>query len=226
MNHKFLESFQSAFQHPATTDLDDFTEMGNKFRSEPKLEEKLCESCYLDCAPLLARDMSEVEVSNRMSTVGRPGHAQCLKALIKTKAVVLQKNLRKRWRQEALNAAAEEGDLHRVELLIETGADVNGTDFDTLSFNSPLKCAAAYGQKETVEFLIKKGADVNGNYDETLPALLVALLEGKYDCVEVLMKAGANVNIACPFGMTALMLAAESGKCLDMLLKPGADVNA
>ena len=58
----------------------------------------------------------------------------------------------------ALTLASKLGHHHSVELLIESGADVNHR---VLGRNTALMLASCYGSIESMEILIKAGADVN-----------------------------------------------------------------
>jgi len=60
----------------------------------------------------------------------------------------------------ALTAAVCEGNKEIVELLIESGAEVNA-QLQAGWYGSALAAAAARGDKEVVELLIKSGAAVN-----------------------------------------------------------------
>ena len=92
--------------------------------------------------------------------------------------------------------------------------------------------AALNGEKKCVTELIGAGADVNMVDDNNANALHYAAKEGEDECLKELLKVsdlkhtyinqsnGAN-------GLTALSLACRRGssKCVDLLLKAGADVN-
>ena len=59
---------------------------------------------------------------------------------------------------KTLKLAASRGNVARVKMLVEAGADVNKKDyFGTTS----LARAARAGHEECVEFLLRKGTDVN-----------------------------------------------------------------
>ena len=64
--------------------------------------------------------------------------------------------------QSPLHLAAIMGHVEVTELLIASGADLEGTD---KYGNTPLHYAAHHGRKETAKLLITKGADVNVKRD-------------------------------------------------------------
>lgn len=92
----------------------------------------------------------------------------------------------------ALVEASEKGCLEIVNLLIDTGIDVN---IETL-FGTPLGQASWQGHIDVVRRLIKAGADVNysANLSENKNALVLAVQGEHFDVVKVLIEAGANVN--------------------------------
>jgi len=126
-------------------------------------------------------------------------------------------------------------DIDVVELLIEHGADVNGSaeiDSQDLNGSTPLHIACNSGHTEAVELLIAKGADVNakrvakwGGQEET--PLYMAVRKGHKDIVELLIAAGANVDAAA-LGMTPLCVAARYKlvDIVELLIANGANVNA
>ena len=65
--------------------------------------------------------------------------------------------------QSPLHLAAIMGHVEVTELLIASGADLEGTD---KYGNTPLHYAAHHGRKETGKLLITKGADVNVKRDD------------------------------------------------------------
>ena len=74
-----------------------------------------------------------------------------------------------------------------------------------------------------VKILLKTGADV-----KSMAMPLFHAAEGKDNCLEMLIKAGGvDVNTCDTFGRTTLMVAAAGGyiKCVNLLIKNGADVN-
>ena len=98
----------------------------------------------------------------------------------------------------ALAAAAYDGDIDAVQLLLESGAVVNA-QLQCGLYGSALAAAASYdGRIEIVQLLLESGADVNaqlqcGQYGSALVAAVAApILDTKL--VQLLLKFGADVN--------------------------------
>ena len=98
----------------------------------------------------------------------------------------------------ALIHAAENGNDECVELLINSGAEVDKTD---TSARTPLMAAAENGHDRVVELLIKAEADVNDvqwdrdeRIDTGFTAVMFAEKNGHKGCVKLLVDAGAEVN--------------------------------
>ncbi|OZB59200.1 MAG: hypothetical protein B7X39_14125 [Lysobacterales bacterium 14-68-21] len=86
----------------------------------------------------------------------------------------------------ALYHAAREGHLDSLNLLIKAGADVDAGDF------SPLLIAIIYNNPDIIRSLAQQGADVN--YQDGAPLMKAALL-GHMDAVEILIEHGAEPTI-------------------------------
>ncbi len=117
--------------------------------------------------------------------------------------------------------AAQCEDAKWLELLLEAGANVNGS-FD--NFLSPSTCVAWHGRSKCLEVLLQHGADVNRNRRERKSALMFAAERGEIECVKLLLKAGADVNAKEHGVYTALWFASINGftHCAELLLKAGA----
>ncbi len=126
-----------------------------------------------------------------------------------------------------LYAAARDGDVEKVRLLLKAGADVNwaNQNGDTLLIE-----AAHNGHTECVRLLLAApGIDVNkANLCGETP-LICAVYKGHTECVRLLLAApGINVNKASSLKDTPLFAAASRGHtdCVRALLAvPGIDVN-
>ncbi len=120
-----------------------------------------------------------------------------------------------------------------VELLLDSGADIEATD----QYRGPtLVGAAAYAQTDVVLLLLKRGANINAKDKYGNTALISASCEcafatmnSTYDIVKVLLSKGADVNVHSNDGTTALMNAAGGAgdsAIVKLLLDHGADPRA
>ena len=142
-----------------------------------------------------------------------------------------------------LFSAAESGDLAKVKLLTEKGADVNavatgdverGAAFE-IEGGTVLMMASGLGHLDIVKFLVEKGADVNARATGDLEggtALMYASGLGQLDVVKFLVEKGADVNARTTGDVggsaTTLIIAAHGGHLdvMKFLIENGADVNA
>jgi hypothetical protein len=124
--------------------------------------------------------------------------------------------------------AAQRGDVEKVRLLLEKGANVNYKDTIVLG-HTPMTIAAAWGHTEVVKLLLDHGASVNQQNGDGVSALQCAASTSKSDMVKLLLDKGADVNHRDKVGRTPLFDAACS-KCPSenarLLLAKGADLNA
>ena len=126
---------------------------------------------------------------------------------------------------ESLIAAAKEGDLAGVRVMIEQGASPTGTN---QYGQTALMFASNEGHKDVAEFLIQQGADVNAVDGQGNSALMDAAGGGFFpDLIKLLYEKGAKVNAINKNGDTALIIAAGSGheETVKMLVKYKADIS-
>ena len=112
--------------------------------------------------------------------------------------------------RSALHYAANCGKLAIVEVLTQSGANVNAITKKRLT---PLMLASLYGHLNIVKFLVQKGANVNAQDIKGFTPLMVASILGHIDTIRFLIQKGANVN-ASPTdgsGFTALKIAKIKG---------------
>ena len=88
--------------------------------------------------------------------------------------------------------AAKNGTAEMIELLAETGADINSTNANG---TTPLMLAAASGQVDAVKVLLDRGAEVNAkDITNEQNALMFAAALGRADVVRLLAVKGAALD--------------------------------
>ncbi|KAJ5610789.1 hypothetical protein N7510_007508 [Penicillium lagena] len=124
----------------------------------------------------------------------------------------------------ALIAAAGEGKIDVVEILIGKGADVNLKDN---SGRTALIAAASHRNIDMAKMLISEGADVNLKDNNGTTALIAATSHRNIDMAKLLISEGADVNLKDITGQTALIAAASYGyeAVARLLTDYGADIN-
>ena len=125
-----------------------------------------------------------------------------------------------------LGVAASNGYKETAELLINNGADVEGSQ-DPLKW-SPLHFAVWREHEELVDLLISKKADVNSVDVNGNTALHYAVFDGSQKIVALLIAKGADVNSKNYNGVTPLHNASNNGPAglIKLLIANGADVNS
>ncbi|XP_048872259.1 serine/threonine-protein phosphatase 6 regulatory ankyrin repeat subunit C [Brienomyrus brachyistius] len=128
-------------------------------------------------------------------------------------------------RRTPLHAAACLGDVHIMDLLINSGASVNAKDHVWLT---PLHRAAASRNERAVGLLLRQGAEVNARDKYWQTALHVAAANRATRCAEALLPQLSSLNVADRMGRTALHHAAHSGylEMVKLLLNKGANLSA
>ena len=127
----------------------------------------------------------------------------------------------------ALHWAVRRGDLAKVKLLLQHGANPNIT---SQSGSNSLYFAAQSGHASVIDLLLQYGVEVNQSNSAGLtPLMMQCLLRTAYPaCVQHLIDGGAKINLQDYQGATALMYAAFCGSptlTLLHLLNNGALVN-
>jgi len=148
-----------------------------------------------------------------------------------------QKNDRGRFCSESssgcttLMRAAESGNLNRVRMELDRGADVNAR---LSSGHTALMLASAAGQLRVVTALLKAGADPNARAFSFHSGEFSTLMAGLDRCnkdwmriLKAMIGAGGEVNPKGPFSRSPLMYAIERKDLvlIKALLASGADVN-
>ena len=115
------------------------------------------------------------------------------------------------------DAVREEHD-HCVNILMETGADVNNCDQFHMT---PLMYAIGTGNIHMVNKVIEAGADVNHTVNKFgYNLIMLAARDGRSECLGALIKAGADVNKRDVENRSAIFEAIENNHndCVDILL--------
>ena len=136
-------------------------------------------------------------------------------------------------------AAARTGSLDAVKLLVEVGADVNGTD--AYQQQTALMWAAAEGHADVVKALLAAGADPNRKAHVStiterknsdfptggFTALMYAAREGHEAAVRALIAGGADPKLTNGDGATAMAIAIVNDRfdLAKTMLDLGADAN-
>ena len=121
--------------------------------------------------------------------------------------------------QSLLHIACQSGNKKIVELLINSGADVNVSNRRGLT---PLDIAERDGQTEIIELLRVQGAK------KGFSNLLRAINSGDIEQVKLLISQGADVNTKNNAGQTLLHIACRSGnkEVVEFLIDQGANINS
>ena len=119
--------------------------------------------------------------------------------------------------------AAKNGDMEKVQLCLQQGADINITNENGWS---PLFHAVHYNQKEVVRFLLENGADTN--LEDHLGRKPFQLVEDA-EMAKLMLKHGVDVNVQSRDGRTLLHDAAagydQDTILAEVLIEQGANVN-
>ncbi|KAK4182753.1 ankyrin repeat-containing domain protein [Podospora australis] len=128
--------------------------------------------------------------------------------------------------------AIQRGDLHKVEVLIKAGADVDAANSNG---NTPLQFAVkanvpAWRCLELVDFLLEAGADVNKADARLGFSVIHTATQNNYAAlIRRLLSAGAGADIqSLNHGSPPMFYAARHNSCevIQALYEAGADINA
>jgi ankyrin repeat protein len=109
----------------------------------------------------------------------------------------------------SLSAAAGNGRLEAVRLLLDGGADPSLADGDG---STPLAHAALNGQLEVLRLLLGRGAAVDAAYPGNgFTAFHSACFENQTECAEALARAGCDVGLKTKSGLTGREIAEARG---------------
>ena len=127
-------------------------------------------------------------------------------------------------RLSTLHMAVLSGQLKMVNMVLDSGVDINIEDELKIT---PLFQAAAAGLGEICELLIKKGANINKSSKTGETPLFIASQEGHIDVVQCMLQQSCNVDKCRDDGTTSLMIAIFNNhvKIAKLLLEHGSDIN-
>ncbi|HKP37791.1 MAG TPA: ankyrin repeat domain-containing protein [Pyrinomonadaceae bacterium] len=133
-----------------------------------------------------------------------------------------------------LRLAACDGDIKKVENLLERGADINAPGVQGDSALTSVESCMQHdkllqSRVPLIELLMAKGAEVNHQDADGTTALMYAAENGDTQAVNALLRNGASVNLVDKDGETALMKAAASScteETVMALINSGADLDA
>ena len=91
-------------------------------------------------------------------------------------------------RRHPIHTAAQNGYTRIVELLLQSGCDINLKDS---TGSTPLHISAAKGHTEVVRLLVNKGSDINAIDNLGWTPIHLATRDGHTNCVELLLKLGS-----------------------------------
>jgi ankyrin repeat protein len=120
------------------------------------------------------------------------------------------------------------GNYQAAKILIEHGADVDGSDPQLLP---PIAYATAHNNFKLLELLLEKGANPNPNSASENVPLHRAILNKNYKIIELLLNYGANIEATDDDGYSPLfnMIEAEdttyNNNIIELLLQHKADLN-
>ncbi|XP_013373012.1 PREDICTED: ankyrin repeat and SOCS box protein 3 isoform X3 [Chinchilla lanigera] len=124
-----------------------------------------------------------------------------------------------------IHAAVENGQIDVLRLLLQHGANVNGSH--SMCGWNPLHQASFQENLEIMKLLLREGADKECRDDFGITPLFLAAQYGKLGSLNILISSGANVNCQALDKATPLFIACQEGhtECVELLLSSGADPN-
>uniref|UniRef100_A0A1B6JHW6 Uncharacterized protein n=1 Tax=Homalodisca liturata TaxID=320908 RepID=A0A1B6JHW6_9HEMI len=140
-----------------------------------------------------------------------------------TRSQIMPFNIRSSKGRSLLHNAAIYSSIEELELLLNSGFDVNSKDVKGCT---PLHFAVFVNFELGVDFLLNRGANVNSKCFGEAP-LHIAAWKQRRSIFEKLIERGADVNCQNKNGLSVLHIATILGSLpfVDILFKKGVDVN-
>ncbi len=167
----------------------------------------------------LARTMLALHLDNAQLELARK-RSHAIRTAMPRLDLVMQRN-----REQELLTAAAEGDLEKVNALLQDGVDANA--INALGRTS-IVTAAWRGHYDVVRSLIEAGVEIDAADNQGRTALTWASINGHADIVALLLEEVALVDVRDEKGLTPLMRASWNGHegIVKTLIDGGADINA
>ena len=124
-----------------------------------------------------------------------------------------------------LHAAAQKGDVAKIERLAAAKADLNARDGNG---RTPLHVAAFAGQREAIKALVKYGADTNLLDKDRYDGVTISAVANDEETLRMLLAQGASAKLVTSrYDGTALIAAAHLGHdgVVKQLIAAGAPLN-
>ncbi|AID46972.1 ankyrin repeat protein [Penguinpox virus] len=127
--------------------------------------------------------------------------------------------------ESELHEAVEEGDISKVEELINSGEYINNVLYK--KGNTPLHLAVINKNLDMMRLLLARGADPDVPNTNCFTALHLAVMADYIEGIKLLLNYRACTNLEDCYGCTPLLIAIskEDTELCRMLLDAGADVN-
>ncbi|AID46733.1 ankyrin repeat protein [Pigeonpox virus] len=127
--------------------------------------------------------------------------------------------------ESKFHEAVEEGDIAKVEELLNSGQYINNVLYK--KGNTPLHLAVINKNLDMMRLLLARGADPDVPNTDRFTALHLAVMANYIEGIKLLLDYRAYTNLEDCYGCTPLVIAIskENTKVCRMLLDAGADVN-
>ena len=130
-----------------------------------------------------------------------------VKCLLKSPGIAIDTENQNEW--TALTLAAANNDVSIIKLLLDKGANINRTD---ASGESALTTAVSYETTNAIQCLLNNPKiAINQQNINGMTTLMIATQKSNCPIIKLLLQYGADVNIPTKQGITALMIASDSG---------------